>query len=370
MKGLYIYYDLNSIDKNAVGIIKKIYLQKDFFTEKFSSKCDLLNLPVKKANNKILRCLSYLFSSKTFDISYLYNKNYDYIYIRRITPNCKSVIKLLQFLKKQNPNCKILYEIPTYPYDNEHNTFILKLILFIDKLYRCKLHLYVDKMVTLSNDEEIFGCKTLKISNGIHSKLIPIICKEVFDKNQINLIAVANFSFWHGYERIIKGLKNYYNNGGTQVFTVHMIGEGADLELYKSLVSEYNLQKYIKFYGALSGDELSKVFNKADIALCSLACHKKNIFLSAELKSREYFCRGLPIITSTKIEGVPDDYKYYLRVSEDDNPINMQEIIDFTFRIYKQNRKNVINEIHEFALCNFSMDNAMNNVVNYIKNGK
>ena len=39
--------------------------------------------------------------------------------------------------------------------------------------------------------------------------LIKINKRDLINKNQIVLIGVANVSFWHGYDRIIKGLKNY-----------------------------------------------------------------------------------------------------------------------------------------------------------------
>lgn len=60
-----------------------------------------------------------------------------------------------------------MYEIPTYPYDMEHKGISSIFVLFIDKIYRKKLHKYVDRIVTLTDDEKIFNCKTLKITNWI-----------------------------------------------------------------------------------------------------------------------------------------------------------------------------------------------------------
>ena len=375
MKGLYIYYDLNSQTKESVGIIKKVYAQNKYFSDEFGEKCDLLNLPLSKNLSRFQRFFSYLFSSNTFDLSIIENRNYDYVYIRRITPNCKSVIKVLKLLRKYNPKCKIVYEIPTYPYDFEHDTFALKMILFIDKIYRRQLNKYINRIVTLTDDKEIFKCKTLKITNGVDVKNIPITKKQFFDSNHINLIAVAQFSFWHGYERVIEGLYEYYKGSGTVDVNLHLVGNGSEIIKYKKMVADYKLENHVIFHNALYGEKLNEVFDTSDIAICSLACHKKNIYLSSELKSREYLCRGLPIISSTKIDVIPDDFKYVLRVPEDDTPIDISKIIEFSQRIYESSsvgnfeskEYKVKSEIRKFAEQNCDMKIAMKSVVKYFK---
>ena len=362
MKGVYIYFDYTVKNGAFVGVLKKVFTQHKLFNDILDEGCELLNLPLKINKNKVIRFLSYLFSSKTFDLSFLQGKKYDFVYIRRIVPNCKSVIELLRLLKKTNPACKIVYEIPTYPYDFEHNTLLLRLYLFIDKIYRKQLHKYVDRIATLTDDTKIFGCKTLKITNGVDCKSIPVCKKENYNHEKINLIAVAQFAFWHGYERVIEGLHNY----GKKDVLLHLVGNGTELEKYKKLVAEYGLEEQVVFYGALSGDELTRVFDTADIALCSLACHKKNIYMSAELKSREYLCRGLPVVTSTRIDIIPKDFEFCLHVPEDDTAIDMQKIVDFADSLYTDvNRQNVIGKIRAFAEQNCGMESAMKNVVDY-----
>ena len=369
MKGLYIYFDFTTRNNESVGVIKKIQTQRMLFDSVIDQGCDCINLSLKTSKNKAFRFFSYMFSNKSFDLSFLVNNKYDFVYVRRINPNCKSVIHLLKILKIKNPNCKILYELPTFPYDFEHNTFSLKLLLLIDRIYRKRLYKYVDRIVTLTDDTVIFNCKTLKIKNGVDCVSIPVCKKETYNSNTINLIAVAQFSFWHGYERIIEGLHNY----GKKNVKLHLVGNGSDLEKYKELVRSYNLENQVLFYGALSGAELTAVFDIADIAICSLACHKKNIYLSSELKSREYLCRGLPIITSTKIDVIPDDFKYVLRVPEDDTPIDISKIIEFSQRIYESSsvgnfeskEYKVKSEIRKFAEQNCDMKIAMKSVVEY-----
>lgn len=363
MKGLYIYVSKNNdeISSNSVGILKKIFSQYEVLKDRVSKDFEIKNVFKNNKYNKFQTFLFHLFSKNIFDFEFLDSDSCDYIYIRRLLPNNRCLLQALKKVKYKNPSCKIVYEIPTYPYDMEHKGFSGKMFLFVDRIYRGKLHKYVDRIATLTDDKEIFGCKTLKITNGVDCSSIPICKKENLDKNHINLIAVAQFSFWHGYERVIEGLSKYKNN---DVF-LHLVGNGEELEKYKSLVKKYGLENKVIFYGPLSGDELSAVFDIADVAICSLACHKKNIKLSAELKSREYLCRGLPMIASTKIDILSNDHKFCFRVPEDDSPINIEEIVTYVKDLYKDGRRETIENIRKFAEDSCSMEKSMENVLQF-----
>ena len=289
------------------------------------------------------------------------HKRFDYLYIRRLFPINYAVICFLKLIKKNNSSCKIVYEIPTYPYDKEHNGKE-KFFLFIDKIYRKKLHKYVDRIATLTDDKEIFNCKTLKITNGVDCNSIPLSKKEKFDEKQINMVAVAQFSFWHGYDRLIEGMalakkSNIY---------LHLVGDGPELPKYKQLVEKYKLENNVKFYGALSGDNLTDVIDKGDIMISSLGCHRIGIFEGSFLKSREYLCRGLPMISSTKIDIIPNNFEYCFRVPEDESPIDIEKVVEYVTSVYKnKNRTEISKEIRQFAEENCSMKKAMESVIQY-----
>lgn len=71
---------------------------------------------------------------------------------------------------------RIALEIPTYPYDAEfaQSPAVRKLKLRIDRMFRCRMARYVDRIVTFSDDTEIFGRPTIRISNGIDFGSIPL----------------------------------------------------------------------------------------------------------------------------------------------------------------------------------------------------
>ena len=211
MTGLYIYFDRQNpgTDGKAVGILKKVHSQHELFRERLGG-CDLVNLRLRCGSSYAVIFLSCLFSRRMFDLSFLDGKKYDYVYVRRVTPNCRSVLHILRRIRGANPACRIVYEIPTYPYDAEHRSFAGMFVLLVDRRFRKKLSRYVDRIATLTDDGQIFGCPTLRIRNGVEVESIPVSKKVSYDPACLNLIAVAQFSFWHGYERAIEGLRGYY----------------------------------------------------------------------------------------------------------------------------------------------------------------
>ncbi len=127
----------------------------------------------------------------------------------------------------------------------------------------------------------------------------------------------------------------------------------------------------MRFHGTLSGDDLTEVFDTADIALCPLAGHRAMIFLSSALKSRDYLCRGLPIVTSTPIDIIPDGFEYCLRVPEDESPVDIRKVAEFADAVYGggRPRSGVAAEIRTFAERTCGMDTSMRSVLEFFKEG-
>ena len=364
-KGLFITdKDINRKDALTNGEIKKILDQIYSLNIKEQIYTESLVLP-RPMHNSIYKFFTYLL----LDIYKKVKINpdiYDFFYIRRIAPVNYSLIKKLKFIKIRNAYCKILYELPTYPYDKEHKMFSQKIHLFIDKLFRVKLRKYVDRIITVSDDKNIFGVPTINIINGICFKNIKVHMPGLI-MGDINIICVSSFQYWHGCDRLIEGLNDYYKNEVDIKIYVHFIGEGPYLNIYRNMVQKYNLLQYFHFYGLLSGEELTDIFNKADIGLCGLGGHRKGIYLSSELKSREYLARGIPMIASTKIDIIPENCKFCLYISEDDSPVNIGDVIIFYKNlINEKNINDLSNEIRNFGEKCCDILKTMQPIVNYI----
>ena len=111
------------------------------------------------------------------------------------------------FKRLQADDIKSVMEVPTYPYDGEFATLPLKYRIehIFDKMFRCKLASYMDAIVTFTDEQEIFGQRTICISNGVDFDSIPLHDYHPVD-DAIHLIGVAEVHLWHGYDRLIAGL--------------------------------------------------------------------------------------------------------------------------------------------------------------------
>lgn len=254
----------------------------------------------------------------------------DYCYIRY--PNSDPIfLSLLKKMKKKG--IRIVIEIPTYPYDSEGKETIKgRIIHFIDVIYRKKLHHYVGRIVTYSEDDSIFGIKTIKTVNGLDFEKVRI-AKAVPIDSIIHLCGVATFHQIHGYDRLIKGLCHYYQNGGTReiVFDVVGYGDNKILQEYKKMAKIANIEDRVVFHGRLNGSELDDIYDKATIGVNSLAIHRQNLTRESTLKTREYAAKGLPILSSSFVDAFDkiDNTKFVCLIPPDDTPINIEDVIRF-----------------------------------------
>lgn len=261
-------------------------------------------------------------------INYAVENEIQFVYIRSDHNANPFTIHLIKKLKRNN--IKVVMEIPTYPYDQEYNgtEWHKRLNLTIDRYFRKELSKQLNKIVTFSNFKKIFNASTIQISNGIDFEQIKI--KETIDNQQVlNLIGVAEVHYWHGYDRLIKGLGEYYAQTNPLIeVNFHLIGGiwPNDLVKFKEMIIQYNIEKHVLFYGQRFGEELDSLFNLSQIGVGSLARHRTGITNIKTLKNREYAARGIPFIYSE----IDDDFEnrpYILKVPADDSPIDIQRIV-------------------------------------------
>jgi hypothetical protein len=246
------------------------------------------------------------------------------------------LIRLFRKLRKLG--IKAVTEIPTYPYDQEFATFSRqeRLGLKIDQMFRNQLAREMSAIVTFSDEERIFGQRTIRISNGVDFDSIPLHQFKPVD-DAIHLIGVAEVHLWHGYDRLIAGLGEYYmNTSSPRNIVFHIVGGVDPFDLYgggdypgiQTLIDQYGLQEHVVFHGQLFGEELDKVFNQSCFAIGSLARHRSGITVIKTLKNREYATRGVPFIYSEQDSDF-DHQPYVVKAVPDESPIDIQQILDF-----------------------------------------
>ncbi len=268
-----------------------------------------------------------------------YNAIYDYIikqdiklvYMRSDHNANPFTIHFLRKLKRQG--IKVIMEIPTYPYDQEYKGFSYKeqMELKMDQLFRYLLAKQIFRISTFSDYDYIFGAQTIKISNGINFSTIPL--KQTLRKqpSPFNLIGVAEVHYWHGFDRVMAGIGEYYKQNNIRDVFFHIVGgvgEDSEMPVFKEIIKKYGIEKQIIFHGQLFGKALDDVFENADFGIASLGRHRSGITNIKTLKNREYAARGIPFIYSeidTDFENMP----YVLKAPADESPIDINRILNF-----------------------------------------
>lgn len=268
---------------------------------------------------------------------------------------------------------KIYVEVPSYPYECEREPGILHWIMFKwDEVCRVRLKRYVEKIITYTDYEKIIGIDTIRIINGIDVSGIKPIQNMKRDEETIHLLIVTLMMKHHGYERLIEGFHRYYEAGGNRKLCCHIVGDGSERAYYEELVSKYDLTDKIIFYGMKKSDELDSFYENADFGITAMGLYKDNIYLSSELKSREYLAKGLPIISGCQIDIFRDkDVWFYNKFPEDASPIDVNRIVDIYDAMYQTKTKNtIVREIREFAENTVDMPKTMLPVLTYMEGEK
>ena len=247
---------------------------------------------------------------------------------------------LIRFFKRlKKLGVKSVTEIPTYPYDQEFVgfPFMTRMGLKIDQLFRKSLYKQMNAIVTFSDAETIFGQRTIRISNGVDMDSIPLHDYHAPSDGSVHLIGVAEVHYWHGFDRLIAGIGEYYKNtpNPRQLF-FHIVGGVWKSEMYDSmhapgfseLMDKYSIRENVVFHNQLFGEQLNQVFNQCCFAIGSLARHRSGITVIKTLKNREYATRGIPFVYSEQDNDF-DHQPYVLKATPDESPINIQQILDF-----------------------------------------
>lgn len=275
----------------------------------------------------------YKVESSRFLRKYLKDHSYDGIYIRYVYDD-PQFHRLLKALKKAGT--KILIEIPTYPYDAElTDNLENRIVLLLDRLYRKRMKRYVDRIAAISDKKlaKIYGVPVFAMKNGVNFDEIPIAVRNDRSKDAINLVAVAGFAKWHAFERLICGMGEYYQKGGTRKIIFHLVGDGPEKQIYRECIEKYGLEDKVILYGFKSGKELADIYNTADIAVSSLGMHRIGLTSGQTLKSKEYGAKGLPVISEYDVTEYPKGDQYQLLVPMDDSPLDVEKIIGMYDRI-------------------------------------
>lgn len=290
----------------------------------------------------------------------------DFLYIRQVYHDA-SFVRWLRDVKTSNPNMKIIYEVPTFPYLTEAKPSLGSLPFALKEQRSApKAARLCDRIVTFYGQDSIWGVPCIKLLNGYDFDRVTLPHRE--PDEAVHILSVAVNAFWHGYDRFLEGLGCYYQNGGPEDIHYHLVGDV--LPEYAALVEKYALQDHVTLHGRLFGEPLEALYRQCSLGIDILGGHRKDYPVSSTLKSREYGAWGLPMVTSSPVDYMEPDCPWQLLVPYDDTPVDISAVLDYHRSIYAQADPDAVADaIRSFAYGKCHMDAAMAPVIRWLREG-
>jgi len=254
-------------------------------------------------------------------------ENYDAIYVRHPGSN-PAFLGFLARMRRGNASLRIVLEVATYPMAGEADSLAQKLILASDTICSPLLRRVVDYVVTFGNYREIYGIPCIRSSNGIDVGAVRLRRASRPDRSAPRLLGVASLAKWHGYDRVLSGLRRALDQNPGVTPHVSFAGRGpAEVEL-RELCTRLGLDEHVTFHGMTTGKALEELFDQSDVAIASLGMHRIGVERASSLKTREYCARGIPFVLAGKDDSFADTFPFALRVPVGDDPIDLIKLLD------------------------------------------
>lgn len=205
----------------------------------------------------------------------------------------------------QQRGIKVLYEIPTYPYYGEQFRASRKKYravakIAVDAMFSPLIKKYADHIVIIRSNSKIrLHHKMVEINNGVNTEKIK--SKENYDSKDgvFRMVTVGTLFPYHGYDRVLAGLKDCKEEVDGHPVEFHIVGASQTIDELKAQAQKLGLKRVI-FHGMKKTDELNEMYEEFDVGLGCLALHRRNADIDTTLKIIEYYCRGVPVVTSGK----------------------------------------------------------------------
>lgn len=190
---------------------------------------------------------------------------------------------------------------------------------------------YLEAQKSYLSEETKLNKYFLVNGNGIATQNYPLRTCSGFDGKNLHLLFVGSVYKSHGLHRIVKTLiknSNELLERELKVF-IHIAG-AKESDTYLKKVSNYqSCKENFIYHGFLNSTEIDKLANDCHLAINSLGLHRIGLRVTSTLKSREYFARGIPYITSSFDDDfeISNPFIYIFPANED--AINLDELIGF-----------------------------------------
>jgi len=283
---------------------------------------------VKKKNikdiiNEGFKAIKILYLKRKLVSDYIYNCDSNIVISTRID--------FTKLLNKYGNNLAIKIAEEHVYHNNSKKYFKLlkKLMKNIDYLIPASKYLYDDYEKLFSKD---------KIVIKYIPQIVSYIPMNKSKCNNFNIVSVGRLSKEKGYDDLIRVFSLAYKKNNKVKLTI--VGDGDEKENLEKLVSQYKLNKYIKFTGFLTQDELKNVYINSSLYVMTSSEESFGLVL---LEAMSY---GIPCIAF-------------------DSALGAKEIIDDKSGILIKNRN-----LEEMAntICNYFEGKYKFNISDKIQN--
>ena len=252
---------------------------------------------------------------------------YDVIYLRHPGTN-PAVLGFLGWMKMRNPKLRIVLEVASYPLHGEAVSFEQKLIVASDQTLGRLLSRFVDYVVTFGGQREIYGIPCIQSSNGVDVEALPMRQTPAFNRKAPRFLGVASLAKWHGYDRMLRGIRNALDRISDFHPHLSLAGLGPASADLRALTGDLGLDEHVTFHGMTTGSALDALFDRCDIAVASLGMHRIGLESASSLKTREYCARGIPFICAGPDESFDESFPFALRVRVGESPVDLSQVVE------------------------------------------
>jgi glycosyltransferase involved in cell wall biosynthesis len=234
---------------------------------------------------------------------------------------------------------------------------------FIEHILKRRYFRNIQGLLTITDEIAQFEMnfnpqlKTCSTGNGYSGSVTTLFKK---CERYINLLFTGSPKMpWHNIERLLKSYDTYIaSTGDKDTFKVHIVG-----------MNQYDIEYQTKnenviFYGYISNfEELSRIYQKADIGVGTLGLYKNNMKEAAPLKVREYLSFGLPVIIGYTDVDLSNDLPFVMQVENSDDLIDFSKIKKFyeDFKRYSSEEK-----VKDYCAKNLSWDKKCKEILDFI----
>jgi len=204
-------------------------------------------------------------------------------------------------------------------------------------------------------------CPSMVLSNGIFPEDVPISSHPAFDGKSLDIVFMSShFAPWQGLDRLLAGLNKY--RGEVRV-TLHLIGRVSPA--LKNKIQHMAVEKHIVFHGFKQGKVLDEILSSCQLAVGSLALHRKGLKEACALKVREYTVRGLPFVVAYDDPDFPPGLPWILKIPAGESAVEISKIIHFVEKL--RTFPSVSEEMRAFAEKKLSWTVKMKQLLDFIR---